>query len=179
MKGIPPHALCSRLWSLEAGESWPLTQINKISDAQWPWETRASFFGWLSLKGNLSHKKRKKGATGQLGNTPVASRAVSNAGGVWSFLMLWALLNMIVGLEKKAPKDWNVSPKSWPGSACVREYRTAVVPVCAHAQIPQVHHSFSKIVFGIMIVEVMVISSLVRQILSLGCFLLPCETFNF
>ena len=37
------------------------------SDAQWPWEKRAPFLGWLSLKGNRSPKKGTKGATGQVG----------------------------------------------------------------------------------------------------------------
>ena len=39
-----------------------------FSDAQWPWEEKGILFGWLSLKGNPSQKKRGKwGATGQLG----------------------------------------------------------------------------------------------------------------
>ena len=46
--------------------------LSHTSDAQWPWEKRASFLGWLSLKGNPSRKKRNQGATGQLGH-PVNS----------------------------------------------------------------------------------------------------------
>ena len=41
------------------------------SDAQWPGEKGHLFFGWLSLKGNPSQKKREtKGTTGQLGLPP-------------------------------------------------------------------------------------------------------------
>ena len=30
------------------------------SDAQWPWEKRASFCGWLTFKGNPYQKKKKR-----------------------------------------------------------------------------------------------------------------------
>ena len=38
--------------------------LTDLPTAQWPWEKKASFLGWLTLKGNPSRKKEKKGTTG-------------------------------------------------------------------------------------------------------------------
>ena len=53
-------------FDLQIPHSIPTSWLLRTTDAQRPWEKRASFFGWLSLKGNPSPKKMEIGAP--LGN---------------------------------------------------------------------------------------------------------------